>query len=150
VDPPVRREGSEHFGEREKNPFKNGDIRDEEPTAEAGRVNAAGMLPVMLRWLPTPLLALFSLASLGCEFGSGDSEGWGRAGVRVIREVSAGEGLRLLDDPETVLVQVREPTRRTNRVAGTEIVSARDPLPSHVTESWRGSFSSSSPAMPAW
>jgi rhodanese-related sulfurtransferase len=100
------------------------------------------MLGVMLRWLPTSLLALITLASLGCELGSGDpssgagsSDGWGLAGIRLIREVSAGEGLRLLEDPETVLVQVREPTRRTNRVAGTEIVSARDPLPSHVTES---------------
>ena len=93
------------------------------------------MLARMLRWLPTPWLTLLALVSSGCDPGSVDREGWSLPGMRVIREVSAGEGLRLLEDDETVLVQVRELTRRTHRVAGTEIVSARDPLPSHVTES---------------
>jgi rhodanese-related sulfurtransferase len=93
------------------------------------------MLRRMLRWLPAPLLGLLALASVGCDAGSGDREGWGLPGMRVIREVSAGEGLRLLEDAETVLVQVREPSRRSHRVAGTEIVNALDPLPIQVTES---------------
>ena len=57
------------------------------------------------------------------------------AGLRLIREVSAGEGMRLLADPDTVLVQVLEPRRTAGRVAGTEIVSARDPIPRHIAES---------------
>lgn len=57
-----------------------------------------------------------------------------RPGLRMIREVSAGEGLRMLADPETVLVQVLEPHRSSGRVTGTEIVSARDPIPAHIAE----------------
>lgn len=89
----------------------------------------------MLRWPWPPLIAALALASGGCDTGTGDRVGWVVPGMRVIREVSAGEGLRLLEDPETILVQVREPTRSSHRVAGTEIVGARDPLPSFVTGS---------------
>jgi len=80
------------------------------------------------------LIAALALAAGGCDTASGERLGWAPSGLRVIREVSAGEGLRLLEDPETLLVQVRGPSRASHRVAGTEIVGARDPLPSHVAE----------------
>ena len=66
----------------------------------------------------------------GCD----DPSRSGHLGLRVIREVSAGDGMRLLEDPETVLVQVLDPRRSAGRVAGTEIVSARDPIPAHIAE----------------
>ena len=50
-------------------------------------------------------------------------------GLRVIREVSAGEGVRLLEDPAAVLLQVRGDDWTGARVEGTALVAADDPLP---------------------
>jgi hypothetical protein len=57
---------------------------------------------------------------------------WLRAhGLQVIREVSVGEGDRLLEAPDTLLVQVHGGEGR-ERLAGSELLSPRDPLPPHV------------------
>ena len=50
-------------------------------------------------------------------------------GLRVIREVSASEGARLLEDPAAVLIQVRGEDWTGVRVEGTALVAEHDPLP---------------------
>ena len=96
-------------------------------------VNATGMMQAAMRprFLQAPAAALalgFALAGCDTVLRPGDAD------LHLIREVSAGDGMRLLADPETVLVQVLEPKRTAGRVAGTQIVSARDPIPSHIAE----------------
>jgi rhodanese-related sulfurtransferase len=75
------------------------------------------------------VLALLGLAVAACD------PGWLETrGLHVIREVSVGEGARLLEDPEAQLIQVRGPEWTGVRVAGTSLVAARDPLPPELAD----------------
>jgi hypothetical protein len=74
------------------------------------------------------VLAAIALWLLACD------AGWlGERGLRVIREVSPGEGARLLEDPGALLLQVRGSGTLT-RVEGTALVGAREPLPESLVE----------------
>jgi rhodanese-related sulfurtransferase len=75
------------------------------------------------------LLALLVLA-VACE------AGWlHERGLRVIREVDVGEGDRLLEDPDAILLQVRGPGWKGPRLAGTEVLDASAPLPPGLADS---------------
>jgi len=75
---------------------------------------------------------LLAAAALGVVLAACDPGWLHERGLRVIREVSAGEGMRLLEDPGTALIQVRGDAWTGVRVEGTALVAEQDPLPEQV------------------